>query len=46
MCIRDRIKREAIRGGMVTLRRSALNKMLEGVTTLSEVFRVSASDAV
>jgi type IV pilus assembly protein PilB len=40
------IKREAIRGGMVTLRRSALNKMLEGVTTLSEVFRVSASDAV
>ncbi len=39
------IKREAIRGGMVTLRRSALNKMLEGVTTISEVFRVSASDA-
>jgi type IV pilus assembly protein PilB len=40
------IKREAIRGGMCTLRRSALNKMLEGVTTLSEVFRVSASDSV
>ena len=40
------IKREAIRGGMVTLRRSALNKMLEGVTTLSEVFRVSAADSV
>jgi len=40
------IKREAIRGGMCTLRRSALNKMIEGVTTLSEVFRVSASDAV
>ena len=39
------IKREAIRGGMVTLRRSALNMMLEGVTTISEVFRVSASDA-
>ncbi|MCP4903642.1 MAG: type IV-A pilus assembly ATPase PilB [bacterium] len=38
------IKREAIRGGMVTLRRSALNMMLEGVTTISEVFRVSASD--
>jgi type IV pilus assembly protein PilB len=38
------IKREAIRGGMVTLRRSALNKLLEGVTTLSEVFRVSAAD--
>ena len=40
------IKREAIRGGMVTLRRSALNKMLEGVTTVSEVYRVSTSDAV
>ena len=40
------IKREAIRGGMCTLRRSALNKMLEGVTTLSEVFRVSTSDSV
>jgi type IV pilus assembly protein PilB len=39
------IKREAIRGGMVTLRRSALNMMLEGVTTISEVFRVSTSDA-
>ena len=40
------IKREAIRGGMCTLRRSVLNKMIEGVTTLSEVFRVSASDSV
>ncbi len=40
------IKREAMRGGMCTLRRSSLNKMLEGVTTLSEVFRVSASDSV
>jgi len=39
------IKREAIRGGMVTLRRSALNMMLQGVTTISEVFRVSTSDA-
>ncbi len=39
------IKREAIRGGMVTLRRSALNMMLEGITTISEVFRVSTSDA-
>jgi type IV pilus assembly protein PilB len=38
------IKREAIRGGMVTLRRSALNMMLDGVTTVSEVFRVSMSD--
>ena len=38
------IKREAIRGGMTTLRRSALNKLLEGTTTLSEVLRVSAAD--
>ena len=38
------LKREAIRGGMTTLRRSALNKLLEGTTTLSEVLRVSASD--
>ncbi|MEX2209115.1 MAG: type IV-A pilus assembly ATPase PilB [Myxococcota bacterium] len=38
------IKREAMRGGMNTLRRSSLNKVLEGGTTLSEVFRVSARD--
>jgi len=38
------IKREAIRLGMTTLRRSALNKFKEGVTTLSEVHRVSAAD--
>jgi len=39
------IKREAIRGGMVTLRRSALNKLHDQSITLSEVFRVSTSDA-
>jgi type IV pilus assembly protein PilB len=38
------IKREAIRGGMTTLRRSALNMLMRNVTTLSEVFRVSAAD--
>jgi len=38
------LKREAIRGGMTTLRRSSLNKLVEGVTTLSEVLRVSAVD--
>jgi type IV pilus assembly protein PilB len=38
------IKREAIRGGMVTLRRSALNMMHGENITLSEVFRVSTSD--
>jgi len=40
------LKREAIRGGMLTLRRSALNKLLEGTTTLSEVYRVSVADNV
>jgi type IV pilus assembly protein PilB len=38
------IKRESIRGGMSSLRRSALNKVLEGTTTLGEVLRVSTSD--
>ena len=38
------LKREAIRGGMMTLRRSALNKLVQGTTTLSEVLRVSSSD--
>jgi type IV pilus assembly protein PilB len=38
------LKREAIRLGMLTLRRSALNKLREGTTTVSEVYRVSAAD--
>ena len=38
------LKAEAIRGGMLTLRRSALNKLVEGTTTLGEVLRVSTSD--
>jgi type IV pilus assembly protein PilB len=38
------LKREAIRLGMTTLRRSALNRLREGTTTLSEVLRVSAAD--
>ena len=38
------LKREAIRLGMTTLRGSALNRLREGMTTLSEVFRVSSSD--
>ena len=38
------IKCEAIRGGMTTLRRSILNMLMRDVTTLSEVFRVSAAD--
>jgi type IV pilus assembly protein PilB len=38
------LKREASRLGMKTLRQSALSKLAEGTTTLSEVFRVSAAD--
>jgi type IV pilus assembly protein PilB len=38
------LKREAIRLGMVTLRQSALHKLAEEVTTMSEVFRVSTAD--
>ncbi len=38
------LKREAIRLGMLTLRRSALDSLREGTTTLSEVFRVSSAD--
>lgn len=39
------LKREAIRLGFVTLRRSVLNKLKEGVTTLSEVHRTSSADS-
>jgi type IV pilus assembly protein PilB len=38
------IKAEAIRLGMQTLRMAALNKFKEGVTTIEEVTRTSASD--
>ena len=38
------IKEEAIRSGMATLRRSGLNKIVEGTTTLDEVVRVTVGD--
>jgi type IV pilus assembly protein PilB len=38
------LKREAIRLGMQTLRASSLVKLAEGVTTLSEVVRISSPD--
>jgi len=38
------LKREAMRLGMQSLRQSALAKLAEGTTTLSEVFRVSTAD--
>ena len=38
------LKREAIRGGMKTLRMSALNKLADGQTSLEEVVRSTAPD--
>ncbi|MCX8021589.1 MAG: ATPase, T2SS/T4P/T4SS family, partial [Syntrophorhabdaceae bacterium] len=37
----EEIKAEAIKEGMVTLREDGLNKAFEGITTLSEVMRVT-----
>ena len=38
------LKRAAIEGGMKTLRQSALSKLAEGTTTVSEVVRTSTGD--
>jgi len=38
------IKREAIRGGMMTLRASAIMRLKEGMTSVEEVLRVTAAD--
>jgi type IV pilus assembly protein PilB len=38
------IKQQAIREEMTTLRRSALNKVAVGMTTLKEIYRVSSAD--
>jgi type IV pilus assembly protein PilB len=38
------IKKESIRLGMITLRRSGINKLKEGVTSIEEVIRSSAKD--
>jgi type IV pilus assembly protein PilB len=38
------LKRAAILGGMTTLRRSGLNKLAEGVTTVEEISRVTSAD--
>ena len=37
-----RVKREAVKNGMRTLRQSALRKLAEGITTFEEVVRVTA----
>jgi type IV pilus assembly protein PilB len=38
------IKREAVRQGMLSLRQSGINKLMLGVTSISEVLRCSAKD--
>jgi len=38
------LKAESIRLGMATLRRSGLNKVIEGMTSIDEVLRVTAND--
>jgi type IV pilus assembly protein PilB len=38
------IKKEALNLGMITLRRSGINKLKQGVTSISEVLRCSAKD--
>ncbi len=40
----DALRREAVRGGMRTLRQSALAKLKDGVTSLEEVLRVTGHD--
>ncbi|MCE5311780.1 MAG: type IV-A pilus assembly ATPase PilB [Nitrospiraceae bacterium] len=38
------IKREAIRQGMITLRQSGINKVIQGVTSIEEILRVTFED--
>jgi type IV pilus assembly protein PilB len=39
------VKRTAIASGMATLRRSGINKIAEGVTTVEEVLRITMPDS-
>lgn len=38
------LKKEAIKSGLSTLRKSALNKMKQGLTTVEEVLRITSAD--
>ncbi len=38
------IKREAIKQGMLTLRKSGLNKIMQGITSIKEVLKASVED--
>jgi type IV pilus assembly protein PilB len=40
------IRREAIQKGMISLRRSGINKLKQGVTSMEEVVRTSARDVI
>jgi type IV pilus assembly protein PilB len=40
------IRRLAIENGIQTLRKSALKKMLAGITTMEEVLRVTVSEGL
>jgi len=44
-CSTAELKGEAIREGVRTLRMSGISKVMEGVTTLDEILRVTAADA-
>jgi len=45
-CSTAELKDEMIRGGVKTLRASGLTKVMEGVTTIDEIVRVTAADNV
>lgn len=38
------VKKEAIRQGMITLRQSGINKVIDGVTSIEEILRVTFED--
>ncbi len=40
----EEIKREAVKAGMLTLRQSGIHKLLQGITSVKEVLRVTAGD--
>jgi general secretion pathway protein E len=42
----SRIKQQALREGMHTLRQDGVRKILSGLTTMEEVFRVTQEDTI
>ncbi len=39
-----KLKKEAIRVGMITLRQSGIRKIMAGITSIEEVLRVTVED--